>query len=159
MITAPRYSAHSNLRGLFNPIEHCSVPGQFSEGHSNGVCLAMLLPCFVLFFCLFVFCFFVFFFIGNFFKLRYFHKSVANLDDLQSVGDNGYQNVDQYLQMFVLLMSPYNDQIWNNYYASLYKCDKCGLFLGLYNYYNIQDIRVWNKGHDHVHSLHQFTFS
>ncbi len=42
-ITTPLYHAHSCWHGIFNPIDHCTMPGQFSEEYSIAVCMAMLL--------------------------------------------------------------------------------------------------------------------
>ncbi len=82
-----------NWRGLFNPIDHCTVPRHFSEGFSTAACMAILLP--------------------NYPSVIYFHLQLFNRRQTRTIyglwRKRGYQNVDKKIPQrwrSVIIMSP-----------------------------------------------------
>ncbi len=102
VITAKQYHACSNWRQPY--WSDCTVSGQFSEGYSIAACMAMLL--------------------SNYPRVKNFHCNFLicvifqNLCQTWSIYDlcrkMRYKNLDEkILQTSVLIILPYNDQIWN----------------------------------------------
>ncbi len=90
LITAPLYRTHSNIS--IDSIDHCTVTGQFSDGYSTAMCMAMLFSNYP----------HVIFFICNFSICVIF----TNLCQTWTI-------YGQYRKMrSVWIMLPYNYQIW-----------------------------------------------
>ena len=102
LITAPRYRARLNWRGLFNPIDHsqCPVNSEVIQLRRACQCRSLLLSLRYKFHLQLL----------NLFTIS--HTSVSNVVNLWSLGEMRYQNVHEKIPpTSVSIMLPYNNQL------------------------------------------------